>query len=71
MRAWHGRIRTVANPNSPPLEGSPKDIGHPAEEAAQMLMAFGFVAWASARVDEVLRQLFCRLEESKYDAVTA
>lgn len=36
-----------------------------------MLMAVGFVAWASTRVDEVLRQLFCGLEGSKYAAVTA
>jgi hypothetical protein len=36
-----------------------------------MLMAVGLVAQVSAQVDEVLRQLFCGLEESKYAAVTA
>jgi hypothetical protein len=36
-----------------------------------MLMAVGFVAWASAQVDDVLRALFCGLEGSKYAAVTA
>jgi len=36
-----------------------------------MFMAVGFVAWAAAQVDEVLRQVFCGLEESKYAAVTA
>jgi hypothetical protein len=49
----------------------PAGLGNPAEDAAQMLMAVGFVAWASAQVDEVMRQLFCGLEESKYAAVTA
>jgi hypothetical protein len=49
----------------------PQGLGNPPEEAAQMLMAVGFVAWASAQVDEVLRQLFCGLEGSKYAAVTA
>jgi hypothetical protein len=49
----------------------PAGLGSPPEEAAQMLMAVGFVAWASTQVDEVLRQLFCGLEGSKYAAVTA
>ncbi len=36
-----------------------------------MLMAVGFVALAAARLDEVLRELFCGLEGTKYAAVTA
>jgi hypothetical protein len=49
----------------------PEGLGDPSEEVAQMLMAVGLVAWASAQVDEVLRQLFCGLEGSKYASVTA
>jgi hypothetical protein len=60
-------------PSSSPsgLVKIPEGLGKPPEEAAQMLMAVGFVAWASASVDEVLRELFCGLEGSKYAAVTA
>jgi hypothetical protein len=54
-----------------PTARIPEGIGAPPEVAAQMLMAIGFVAWASARVDEVLRFLFCGLEESQYSAITA
>jgi hypothetical protein len=49
----------------------PDGLGNPPEEAIQMLMAVGLVAWAAAQVDEVLRDLFCGLEGTKYAAVTA